>query len=1480
MSTENTTSSSSTTEITKALSSFGHFQKLRTNAIKEELARNEQDHSMGAIMTALSARFKALTDDEKAEYDDLAAKDKDRFNHETALRDAEYLAIQEERRRQNATTSFDSRARNSTIAMTDAAISKAEAPKRKRVVTEAEKEARERTKQAKAEEERRINVQHDAISESKSAQAEARLKYLLSQSDIFSHFGLKGSQKTEEAPTPSKAERDRDRKKDRKGVVYDELDDDERALMEDAGGDSDSEEDKKSAGKKGKQQALLRQPAIITGGELRNYQLEGLNWMIRLIENGINGILADEMGLGKTLQSISILAYCHEYLNITGPHLIVVPKSTLSNWMNELKRWCPTLRGVRFHGDKAEREELKATVLNPSMRTEDREWDVCVTTYEIFNLEVTAFRRMAWRYLIIDEAHRLKNEASQFSTNIRVLNTEHRLLLTGTPLQNNLHELWALLNFLLPDVFSSSEEFDEWFNLDVDDTEAKQRMISQLHKILRPFMLRRLKADVEKSLLPKTETILFTGLSVMQKNLYRQILLRDIDQINGSMAAAGSGSNSQGGRTAILNIVMQLRKCCNHPYLFPGIEDRTLNPYGDHLFYNCGKMSLLDKLLKKLKERGNRVLIFSQMTRMLDILEDYFALREYSYCRIDGNTTYDDREDRIAAYNAPGSEIFIFLLSTRAGGLGINLQTADTVIIYDSDWNPQADLQAQDRCHRIGQKKQVHVYRLVTDDTVEVKVVERAQQKLKLDAMVVQQGRLAEKEKKMTKNDLLDTLRFGADSIFRTKDSSSITDADIENILLDGEKRTKEMSAQFEAADKGDMYDFSFDGSLGTQEFEGVDYSDKATRGGQTGIQSDGYASFGFIETGPRERKAIINYSDGTSMRSQAGGTADKKQPKIPRHLRLPKMEDWQFFNRERLQELQDEENELFDKLVDKDEIPSNAMLSKLVLLDDEKQAEKQTLLDEAFGDWNRYHYTSFVKASGKYGRHEYEKISEDVGHSPEEVERYSKAFWSKAQDFLSSTDYERHVKTIEKGEKRLEDIDRLTRATSRLVAMFRDPWEELTFRHIGNQGRLFNAIEDRYLLCLTHLHGYGNWDRVRSSIRRCERFRFNYYLLSCSAEALGKRCEALMRAAEREMTEIDKKQQAVDSAHSALNAATAAPTAPVAAANMSKFANLTSLVQNGDADIENKNSSNEQSGASGVESTQSLMNDTLEGNHGRLAELLKQISEESRKLAATRAELQKAKKVSISSSSKQVSDANGASSKAKSNIDSVDNRTERKGAEKKGVPEILIPELCQLLARSGADGISKVQDKFTTLYPNISKRQVELEALKMFVKEKRGKDSMKMWHVRPFYAHLLDDKKDAGAPEQAKTPKSTKKKGSITDFMVKSGSTPSSSTGKRKHSDSSSTPHGDKASPAGGTEKKKSKPKTAFQLYVKEHRSEAEAALGDAASDTTALKNRLLEMWHALKKADRVPYEKMEAAEKVKFEMRSGGSGKKKAKR
>lgn len=260
----------------------------------------------------------------------------------------------------------------------------------------------------------------------------------------------------------------------------------------------------------------------------------------------------------------------------------------------------------------------------------------------------------------------MKNEASIFSTTVRAFNTSYRLLLTGTPLQNNLHELWALLNFLLPDIFSSSEQFDQWFNLEVDDADAKKTMISQLHGILRPFMLRRMKIDVAKGLPPKTETLIMVGMSKIQKQLYKKLLLRDIEAI--------TGKNTGSGKTAILNIVMQLRKCCNHPYLFEGVEDRALDPLGEHLVNNCGKLNMVDKLLKKLKERGSRVLIFTQMTRILDILEDFMVMRQYKYCRIDGNTDYETRERSIDEFNMENSEKFCFILSTRAGGLGINLQ--------------------------------------------------------------------------------------------------------------------------------------------------------------------------------------------------------------------------------------------------------------------------------------------------------------------------------------------------------------------------------------------------------------------------------------------------------------------------------------------------------------------------------------------------------------------------------------------------------------------------------------------------------------------------------------------------------------------------------------------------------------------------------------------------------------------------------------
>ncbi len=394
---------------------------------------------------------------------------------------------------------------------------------------------------------------------------------------------------------------------------------------------------------------------------------------------------------------------------------------------------------LQLLGNKEDRRGICENILRKG------KFDVCVTSYECVLKEKSTLTRIRWRYLMIDEAHRIKNEKSALSRHVRQLRTQFRLLITGTPLQNNLHELWALLNFLMPDVFGSSDDFDKWFNV-MGDASSQDNVIRRLHTILRPFMLRRVKADVEKDLPPKIETKLYIGLSKMQREWYKRILRKDAHTLN----ALGGPD-----RVQLLNVLMQLRKVCNHPYLFDGAEPGPPYINGPHLWENTGKMILLEKLLPKLKQQGSRVLIFCQMTRLLDILEDYMHIKGYHYCRIDGSTDGEARDMQMTEFNEPGSPKFIFLLSTRAGGLGINLQTADTVVLYDSDWNPQADLQAMDRAHRIGQTKVVRVFRLICEGTVEEKIVERADRKLFLDAAVIQQGRLAEKHSQLGKQVIL-----------------------------------------------------------------------------------------------------------------------------------------------------------------------------------------------------------------------------------------------------------------------------------------------------------------------------------------------------------------------------------------------------------------------------------------------------------------------------------------------------------------------------------------------------------------------------------------------------------------------------------------------------------------------------------------------------------------------------------------------------
>ncbi|KAG9509927.1 putative global transcription activator SNF2L1, partial [Fragariocoptes setiger] len=854
-------------------------------------------------------------------------------------------------------------------------------------------------------------------------------------------------------------------------------------------------------------------PKYIEGGEMRDYQIRGLNWMIGLEENGINGILADEMGLGKTLQTISLLGYMKHYRNAAGPHMVISPKSTLTNWMNEIKRWCPSLRPVCLIGDEATRNKI----INETLNTDPLEWDVCVTSYEMIIREKTALKRFKWRYMVIDEAHRIKNEKSKLSEIVREFNCTNRLLLTGTPLQNNLHELWALLNFLLPDVFDSSDDFDSWFNTDSclvgDDT-----IVSRLHAVLKPFLLRRLKSDVEKRLPPKKETKIYVGLSKMQREWYTKILMKDIDIVNGA---------GKLDKMRLLNILVQLRKCSNHPYLFDGAEPGPPYTTDKHLVDNCGKLCILDKLLPRLQEQGSRVLIFSQMTRMLDILEDYALWRQYKYCRLDGQTAHVDRERSIEEFNKPDSEKFMFMLSTRAGGLGINLATADVVIIYDSDWNPQVDLQAMDRAHRIGQKKVVRVFRLITENTVEERIVERAEMKLRLDNVVIQQGRLADATgNKLAKEEMLGMIRHGADHIFASKDSE-ITDDDIDAILERGEQKTAAMRERLEKLGESNLRNFTLDtGDYSVYQFQGEDYREKQK-----------LAHLAWIEPPKRERKA--NYAVDAYFR-EALRVSEPRAPKAPRPPKQPNVQDFQFFP-PRLFELLDKEIYFYRKTVGY-KVPKNPDLGadaakvqreeqkkidESEALTEEELQEKEELLNDGFTNWTRRDFNQFIKANERYGRDEYEAISKEVeGKTPEEVIEYANVFWER---FTELTDCDKILAQIEKGEQRIQRKQDIKRALEAKISRYRAPFHQLRIQYGTNKGKNYTEEEDRFLICMLHQLGFDRdmvYEELKAAIRRAPQFRFDWFIKSRTASELQRRCNTLITLIERENQELEEKEK------------------------------------------------------------------------------------------------------------------------------------------------------------------------------------------------------------------------------------------------------------------------------------------------------------------------------------------------------------------
>lgn len=485
---------------------------------------------------------------------------------------------------------------------------------------------------------------------------------------------------------------------------------------------------------------INEQPRMLVGGRLKDYQIKGLQWMVSLYNNHLNGILADEMGLGKTIQAISLIGHLIEKKGQTGPYLIIVPLSTMTNWSMEFEKWAPTIAKVEYKGVPSQRKALQNQLRHGR-------FSVLLTTYEYVIKDRPFLAKIRWLYLIVDEGHRMKNSHSKLTTVLtQHYQTRFRLILTGTPLQNNLPELWALLNFLLPSVFNSCKSFEEWFNTPFANTGEKMELneeeilliIRRLHKVLRPFLLRRLKKDVESELPDKLELILKCPMSALQNTLYTTITQRSASVLRDPRNL---------GIRRLNNTIMQLRKICNHPFVFAEVE-AVMNPHhlNNELLYRAsGKFELLQRILPKFALTGHKVLMFFQMTQIMTIMEDFLAMQGYTYLRLDGSTKAEDRTDLLHRFNAPDSPYFIFLLSTRAGGLGLNLQSADTVIIFDSDWNPHQDLQAQDRAHRIGQTKEVRIFRLITSESVEEYILERAQHKLNLDGKIIQAGKFDHK---------------------------------------------------------------------------------------------------------------------------------------------------------------------------------------------------------------------------------------------------------------------------------------------------------------------------------------------------------------------------------------------------------------------------------------------------------------------------------------------------------------------------------------------------------------------------------------------------------------------------------------------------------------------------------------------------------------------------------------------------------------